>query len=51
MYSEVLAYIATKVNIDVYNINDLDFIENTQFIVPEPYQIINQKSVKNIPNN
>ena len=51
LYAEVLAYIATKVNIDVYNINDIDFIQNTQFLVPTPTQIINQKPAKNIPNN
>ncbi len=50
-YSEVLKYVGTKVNIDIYNIDDFDSIQNPALIVPTPDEIINQKSTKNIPNN
>ncbi len=50
-YSEVLKYVGTKVSIDIYNIDDFDFIQNPELIVPTPHEIINQKSTKNIPNN
>jgi len=50
-YSEVLDYIGTKVDMELYEIDNLDIIQNTEFIVPSPSEIINKKSPKDIPNN
>jgi len=50
-YSEVLDYVGTKVELDVYDADGYDFFQNTELKVPSPDQIINQKPTKNIPNN
>jgi hypothetical protein len=50
-YSEVLTYVGSKINIEIYNIDNFDFIQHPTRIVPTPEEIINQKPAKNIPNN
>ena len=50
-YTEVLKYISTKVDIGSYDVDNFDYIQNVEAIVPTPHQIINQKPIKNIPNN
>ncbi len=50
-YSEVLKYVGSKINIEIYDVDNMDFIQHPTRIVPTPEEIINQKPVKNIPNN
>ena len=50
-YSAVLDYVRTKINIDIYNIDEIDFLQSPARIVPTPDEIINQKPTRGIPNN
>ena len=50
-YSAVLEYVGSKINIEIYDINNFDFVQHPTRIVPTPDEIINQKPAKDVPNN
>lgn len=46
---EILKYIKARVELDNYKV--FDDLGNTKLKVPQPSEIINQKTLKGIPNN